>query len=76
MLSIRCNNSVKSWRNKKDSQRIIKIKPLLNKYNWKETNLQSRKDDWKKFEKNNRTIVLSVLYAKKEKNIYCLSFKT
>ena len=67
MLSIRCNNSVKSWRNKKDSQRIIKIKPLLNKYNWKETNLQSRKGDWKKFEKNNGTIVLSVLYAKKEK---------
>ena len=27
----------------------------------------SEKDDWKKFEKNNVTIALNVLYAKKEK---------
>ena len=27
----------------------------------------SEKDDWKKFEKNNVTIVLNVLYVKKEK---------
>ena len=32
----------------------------------------SEKDDWKKFEKNNVTIALNVLYAKKEKNIPCL----
>ena len=28
-----------------------------------------KRDDWKKFEKNNVTIALNVLYAKKE-NIY------
>ena len=27
----------------------------------------SEKDDWKKFEKNNRAITANVLYAKKEK---------
>ena len=30
-------------------------------------NVLSEKDDWKKFEKNNVTIALKVLYAKNEK---------
>ena len=34
------------------------------------------KNDWKKFEKKNLAIALNVLYAKKEKNIPCLCFKT
>ena len=59
----------------KHSERIIKIKPFINKYNWKERNFVSEKDDWKNYEKNNVTIALNVLYAKKEKNISCLSFK-
>ena len=42
---------------KKDPKRITK----------KEINLPSEKDDWKKIEKNNVTIALNVLYAKKEK---------
>ena len=52
---------------KKDPQRITKIKPFKNKYNWKGINFPSEKDDWKKSEKINVTIVLNVLYAKKEK---------
>ena len=36
---------------KKDSQRITKIKPFINKYNWEGVNFLSEKDDWKKFEK-------------------------
>ena len=41
---------------------------------WKGINSLLEKDDWKKFEKNNLTITLNVLYAKKE-NIYpaCVS---
>ena len=52
---------------KKDPQRIAKIKPFINKYNWQGIYFPSKKDDWKKFEKNNVTIALNVLYAKKEK---------
>ena len=52
---------------KKDPQRITKIKPFVNKYNWEGITFPSEKDDWKKFEKNNVTIALNVLYAKKEK---------
>ena len=51
---------------KKDPQRITKIKPFINKYNWEGINYPSEKNDWKKFEKN-VIIDLNVLYAKKEK---------
>ena len=52
---------------KKDLQRITKIKPFVNKYNWEGINFPLEKDDWEKFEKNNVIIALNVLYAKKEK---------
>ena len=32
---------------KKDSQRISKIKPFIDKYNWKEIGFPSHKKDWK-----------------------------
>ena len=51
----------------KDSQRITKIKPFMNKYNRKGIRFSSEKDDWKKFEKNNVTIAFNVLYAKNKK---------
>ena len=44
---------------------MTKIKPFIDEYNWEEINFPSEKDDWKKFEKNNITITLNVLYAKK-----------
>ena len=50
-------------------EKITKIKPLINKYNWEGINFPSEKDNWKKIEKNN-IIALNVLYVKKEK-IYC-----
>ena len=46
-----------------------KLKPFINKYNWDAINFPSEKDDWTKFEKNNATILLNVLYAKKKKDI-------
>ena len=54
---------------KKDQQkiRITKVNPFINKYYWEEINFSSEKNDWKKIGKNNVTIALNVLYAKKEK---------
>ena len=43
---------------KKDQQRITKIKSFINKYNWKEINFLSEKDDWKKSAKNNLLLLL------------------
>ena len=51
----------------KHAERITKIKPFINKYKWEGINFPSEKDDWKKFEKNNLTVILNVLYVKKEK---------
>ena len=51
------------------------INLFINKYELEGTNFSSKKDDLKKFEKNNITITLNVLYAKKEK-VSCLCFKT
>ena len=53
----------------KHSGKITKIKPFINKYIWEGINFPPEKDDWKKFEKNNLTIVLNVLCAEKEKHI-------
>ena len=52
---------------KNDLQRITKIKPFINKYNWERINFLSQKNDWRKLEKNSVTVALNVLYAKKEK---------
>ena len=46
---------------KKDPQRISKIKPFINQYNWKDTDVPSHKKDWEKFELNNKSIALNVL---------------
>ena len=54
---------------KKDPQRITKIKPFINKCNWKRIGFQLEKNNWKKFEKINVRIALNVLYAKKGKYI-------
>ena len=39
----------------------------MNKYNWEGINFSSEKDGWKEIGKNNVTIAVNVLYAKKEK---------
>ena len=69
MFSIPCNSRVKSQETKKDLQKILNIKNFLNRYNWEVIKFPSEKVNWKKFEKNNLTIALNVLYAKKEKYI-------
>ena len=43
----------------KNLQRITKIKPFINNYNWEGTHFPSEKDDREKFEKNNVTIALN-----------------
>ena len=59
----------------KNSQIISKTKPFINKYNCKRINYSPGKDKSKKFEKNNQTIALNLLYVKNE-YISCLHFKT
>ena len=47
---------------KRDSQRISKIKPFIDQYNWKDIDFRPTSKDWKKFEQNNE-IALNILYV-------------
>ena len=49
----------------KHPQRISKLKPYINKYNWEGINFPAGSKEWQKFERNNDTIALNILYAKK-----------
>ena len=51
-------------KNRKDPERITKIKFFINKFNWKGIDYPSGNNDWKMFEKNNPTIALNMLYFK------------
>ena len=47
---------------KNHPERISKIKLFIDQYNWKEIDFPSHKKDWKKFELNNKSIALNILY--------------
>ena len=47
----------------KDLQRTLKIKPFINKHNYKEINFPTKLKDWKKFESNNKSISFKVLFV-------------
>ena len=51
---------------KKDPQRVSKIKPFIEKYNWEDINFPSTSKDWKKFECNNEVAL----------NIPCVPYNT
>ena len=44
-------------------QRISKLKLYINKYNWEGIEFPAGSKDWKKFEQNNKTIALNVLFV-------------
>ena len=48
---------------KKDPQRISKINSFIEQYDWKEINFPSHKKNWKRFELNNKSITLNILYV-------------
>ena len=44
-------------------ERISNLRPFINNYNWKDIEFQTNSKDWRKFECNNKTIALNVLYV-------------
>ena len=44
-------------------ERISKIKPFINQCNWDGIDFSSHSKDWKKFESNNKSIALNILYV-------------
>ena len=60
---------------KKDPQRVSKVKPFIEKYNWEDIDFPSTSKDWKKIECNNEVAlnILYVPYNTKQINIACKS---
>ena len=48
---------------KKNPQRISKIKPFIDQYDWKEIGFPTHSKDWKEFELNNKAIALNILFV-------------
>ena len=57
------NDSLDYQTIKRYPQKISKLKPYINQYNWKDIKFPSDKEDWKKFEQNNKEIALNVLFV-------------
>ena len=49
---------------KKNPQKFSNTKPFINNYNWEKISYLSKIANWKRFEKNNLTIALNILYIK------------
>ena len=61
---------------RRNPQRISKLKPFIDNYNWKDIEFPSHSKDWRKFEQNNKTIALNILFAPyNTKQISCIRIK-
>ena len=46
-----------------NAKRILKIKPLIGRYDWERIDFPSHLKDWKKCKRNNKTIAVKILYV-------------
>ena len=60
----------------RDPQRISKIKPFIEQYNWNGIEFQATSKDWKIFEQNNESIALNVLYVPNGTKKISLAYKS
>ena len=59
-----------------DPQRVSKIKPFINQYNWSDIDFPSTSKDWKKFELNSESTALNILYVPHKTRKICLAYKS
>lgn len=67
MFSTRGSSCIKPQKTAKNPQRMSKMKPFINNYNWKEISFPSHVKHWKKFESYNKSIALNVLILENNK---------
>ena len=56
-------------------ERISKIKPFINRYNWNDIDFPSTSKDWKKFESNNE-VALNILYIPHDTKKINIAYKS
>ena len=57
-------------------ERISNIKPFVDQYNWEGIDFPAGIKDWKKFERNNKTIALNILFVPHNENTIDLAYKS
>ena len=57
-------------------ERISKLKPFINKYNWEGIEFPAGPKDWKKFERNNKTIALNILFIPHNTEIIRVAYRS
>ena len=57
-------------------ERISNIKHFINQYNWKGINFPARKKDWRKFEQNNESITINILFVPKNEETINIAYKS
>ena len=57
-------------------QRISKLKPYIINYNWEGIDFPAGPQEWKKFERNNKTIALEILFVPRNTKIIRTAYKS
>ena len=60
----------------KDPQRVSKIKPFIDQYNWNDIDFPSTSKDWKKFELNNESIALNIMSVPQKTGKIQIAYKS
>ena len=55
---------------------MSKIRLFINQYNWKGIESPPHQEDWKKFEQNNKTIALNILFVPYNTKAIRLAYKS
>ena len=61
---------------KTNPERISKLKPYINKYNWEGINVPAGSKEWQKFDKNTDTIAPNILYVEQFTNKISVAYKS
>ena len=56
-------------------EKISKIRPFIDQYNWKDIDFPATSKDWKKFELNNK-VALNILYIPRNTNKIQLAYRS
>ena len=60
----------------RNPQKISKIRPFIDQYNWKDIDFPATSKDWKKSEQNNESIALNILYVPHNTRKIHISYKS
>ena len=61
---------------KTNPERISKLKPYINKYNWEGIDFRAGPKEWQKFERNNKTNALNILFIQRNTKTISVAYRS